>query len=1327
LPTGSFLGSPVDPIPLGRTPNVLHVLREVTMQPHFSRALLLLSSLIACLFVIASPLLAQQAPVLVTQAVDDSVRTVLPGNVHPMARAEFDQGEAPLDLPLHRMLLVLKRSDQQEAALQRLIENQQNKKSASYHKWLTPEEFGASFGPADSDIAAVTNWLLASGFQVTQVSNGCTVIEFNGTAGQVKQAFGTAIHRFVVNGEEHWANVSNPSIPTALAPVVAGIDSLHNFLKQAHNSYVGKYSEKTKQLDSPKPEYSFAGCGGECYAVSPFDFATIYDLLPLWTATTPINGTGVTIAIVGRTDIYTGDPSSTPPIPSDAVAFWTMFGLGQNGVPMPTLKITTNGPDPGFTGDEPEADIDTQWSGAAAPGATVNYVTSASTETTDGVDLSALYIVDNNLAPVMSESYGNCEANLGSAANFYGAIWEQAAAQGITAMVSTGDNGSAGCDDPNTEAYAVSGLAVSGLASTPWNVAVGGTDFNQYKKWSTYWNNTNDTTTQQSVKPNTYIPETTWNDSCTNLLLESLTGGTSNPETNCNNSIFSSFLDISAGSGGASALWLKPTWQTGNGVPQDNARDLPDVSLFASNDFLGSFYVICQSDEVGGTCNLGNLRGYGGTSVASPAFAGIMALVNQQWGRQGNANLVLYNLSSKQPTAFHDVPTGSTDDVPCLSGKTNCTITKSGDTYGLLTTNGSTDGYNTGTGFDLAAGLGSVDANVLVTNWNKASFTPSTTALTLNVPANTTHGALVPVTVSVTPASPTPTGDVALLVAPKPGTPGFDSHTLTNGTASWPTSLLPGGTYQVIAHYEGDTTYGASYSSPSASFTINRENSSVYMPGVVTGTDGNGNPVYSTSVVYASPYLLRADVQNAQGKFCNPPRETACPTGTVAFTDNGNPLDAGTYTLNSYGYTEDQTLQLQGGTHTLAAQYGGDPSFNLSSASVQVTVTPASTSMGNLYLSNPVAENQLFASVYVNSASTGVAPTGTVTFYVNGTLMTGPVQYTLYNGHGDFYANLNAVINTTVSPFPTPGTYTISASYSGNANYSASTVVGQAVNVKFPMPGIRLQPSSYSVPAGTTLTLTATVGGISPTIAPTGTLTFNSQIYGQLSGTPTYTTITDQNGNLDLQATVSYTINASDNFGVTYSGDANYPGASGSNGVTVTGSDFTLTFPSQTTMTVTPGAYGQLNNLAVGMQSGTAPVTFSATPCSGMPAESTCGVAPVSVTYTSNVQVNVTTTAPHQVASNRPADGRTPGPWAMSFGLGIASILLIGRPRRRSALLAIALCAFLVGEFGCGGGGNSGGGGSQTDPGTPAGTYTITVTGTSGSTTHTATFTLNVQ
>jgi subtilase family serine protease len=366
------------------------------------------------------------------------MRTTLKGNVHPLARAQYDQGEAPAGMMLHRMMLVLKRSEQQETALRQLMENQQSKNSPSYHQWLTPEGFGKQFGPADSDLSAVVGWLNTSGFEVTRVSNGRNVIEFNGTVGQVKQAFGTAIHKYVVKGEEHWANSSDPSIPTALVPVVAGIDSLHNFLKKAQNVYAGTYSVPDRKLTPPNPGFTIDfNCSGQtpdCYALGPYDFATIYDVLPLWNLATPINGHGQIIAIVGRTDIN----------PSDAPTFWSLFGLDGTHAPQPTLNIITNGPDPGFTGDEPEADIDTQWSGAVAPGATIDYVTSASTETDDGIDLSAIYIVDNNIAPVMSESYGVCEAAGSGTVGFYGAIWEQAAAQGISVMVSTGDNGAAG-------------------------------------------------------------------------------------------------------------------------------------------------------------------------------------------------------------------------------------------------------------------------------------------------------------------------------------------------------------------------------------------------------------------------------------------------------------------------------------------------------------------------------------------------------------------------------------------------------------------------------------------------------------------------------------------------------------------------------------------------------------------------------------------------------------------------------------------------------------------------------------------------------------------
>ncbi len=1295
-----------------------------------------LASLIACVLAIASPLLlAQTTPALVTQPVDNSVRTILPGNVHPLARAEFDQGEAPSDLALNRMLLVLKRSAQQETALRRLIENQQNKKSSSYLQWLTPEQFGAQYGPAESDVAAVTNWLQQSGFQITAISNGRTMIEFSGTAGQVKQAFGTAIHQYVIKGESHWANASNPSIPTALASVVAGVHKLHSFRKKAQNIQVGKYSEKTKQLTTRSPNFDTVIQGSDFFAVSPFDFATIYDLLPLWNAGT--TGAGQTIAIVGDSDIYQGDSTSNPPILSDAATFWTLFGLGANGVPMPTLKVTYNGPNPGFNGDESEADIDTQWAGSVAPGATINYIASQDTETDDGVDLSALYIIDNNVAPVMSESFGACEAGLTSeGVQFYQLLWEQAAAQGITVMVSTGDSGSAGCDSPDTENVAQFGLGVNGIASTAFNVAVGGTDFNQFNKQSTYWNSTNNPNTQQSVMTGIYIPETTWNDSCTNLLLQFLPGGTTNPEANCNNSqLQPDFLDIAAGSGGASGEvnlgfgTMKPTWQTG--TPADNARDLPDVSLFASNGFVGSLYVFCESDlNTPQGCALTDLQGAGGTSFSSPAFAGIMALVNQQYGPQGIANLVLYNLSSKQPNAFHDVPAGSTISVPCVTSTQanpdpNCTTNTAGDAYGVLTTPSSStvEAWNTTTGYDLATGLGSVDAANLVNNWKKVTFTGTNVNLTLPT-ATITHGAQVTVTVSAAPTSGpgTPTGDVALLVNPKPGTPAIDWNTLKNGTITWQTTLLPGGTYEVIAHYEGDTTFGGNYSLPSGSITVNPENSFVYMPGLDIGTDQNGNIVYVSTVPYGSPYLLRADVLNSQQNFCLPPAAAlnfrpfiACPTGTMTFTDNGNPLDGGTFTLNSLGYTEDQQIQLTAGNHVLAGSYGGDPSYNSSSSgNVNVTVTQAATNATVAAPGTATTGVPFTVSATVATSSSGVAPTGTVTFYANGTALPGQpaaVVYTPVNGSASGSASLGASLSTTIG---TAGSYAITATYSGDTNYTGTTSTNSAtITVQAPGFTLSAAPSTLSVAQGGMGTSTITVnptGGFtgSVTLAASGlpsgvtaafgtnpttgtsllTLTASSSA---TAGTATVT-ISGTSGNLTGMTTIALTVAQGPIVPATLTAPpAANPGQSTS-----------------TTMMVSPGGGGTFSSN----------VTYA---CSGLPTGATCSFSPTQITSGSsatNVTVTVNTAGPFtgsagsaQPSNVRPNNVRpnnvlpnnvrpsTVRPKQRSqnqrlwlpLGLPLASIVLVGLFGQRLPLgykifglcLALALAGFLVA---CGGG-----------------------------------------
>lgn len=1160
----------------------------------------------------------QQAPVLVTQPIDNSVRTTLKGNVHPLARAEYDQGEVPASTTLHRMMLVLKRSDQQESALRLLIDTQQNSKSPNYKKWMTPEEFGKQFGPADSDVAAVVGWLQASGFAVNHVSNGRTVIEFDGTAGLVKQAFGTSLHQYHVHGEDHIANSTDPTIPTALAPVVAGINSLHNFFKKSQNAHVGTYSEETKKLTQKDPSYTFAGCGGVCYAVSPYDFATIYDVLPLWNANPAINGTGETIAIVGRTDIN----------PADATTFWSLFGLDGTHAPQPTLNIITNGPDPGFTSDEPEADIDTQWSGAVAPGATIDFVTSASTETDDGIDLSAIYIVDNNLAPVMSESYGECEIGLGSSGvQFYGYMWEQAAAQGMSVMVSTGDSGSAGCDDPDSEQYAVYGMNVNGIASTPWNAAVGGTDFNQFNTWSTYWNGSNSPITQESAK--SYIPETTWDDSCTNPLFVDLGYGGS-AEAVCNSGFQ---LNISGGSGGESGYsgygggagtapgWSKPSWQKGTGVPNDSARDLPDVSLFASNGFLDSFYVICQSD-VSGPCNLTNLQGYGGTSVASPTFAGIMALVNQKYGPQGVPGLILYSLASKQASAFHDINTSVIDgkaagtttiQMPCEAGSTVDCIGSGADGLGVL------QGWTTGTGYDEATGLGSVDANVLVSNWNKVTFTGTTNTLTIS-PTTFTHGANVTVGVTVAPqtGSGTPTGDVSILVSPKPGAPSIDWNNLTDGTVSWVTTLLPGGSYQVISHYGGDTNYGGSYSSPSATLTVSPEASFVYMgspAGLLVGIGTYGN-----SVVYGTgdfdDYLLRADVQNSAQAFCTSQvlGEIACPTGTISLTDNGNKLDASPYTLNSLGYTEDQTIQLTGGTHTIAASYSGDQSYKASSTSFSVTVTPAVTSISNVSAPGSANAGQSFtvSATVAAPLSYGIAPTGTVVFYANGTALSGTVQYSPQAGNygTGLPASLGATLTTSLS---TAGTYTITAAYTtGDGNYSSqssSNSVQIVINATSSFT-LSANPTSVTIaPGGAAGTSTITVN---PVDGFTGNVTLAA------SGAPTGVTATFSPNPTATTSTLSLTASgsvAAGTYPITITGTSGSLSATTTVSLTVAaGPSFTLS-ASPTSVMITPGLAGGTSTITitdVGGFSGN--VTLAAT---GQPSGVTASFSPNPATTTS--------------------------------------------------------------------------------------------------------------
>jgi hypothetical protein len=1314
------------------------------------------------LFVLRPPRTFAQtapAPSRITQAVDEANLTLLKGNTYYLARAKYDRGAAPSSLPMARMLLVLQRSPQQESALEQLLDQQQDQSSPNYHQWLAPQQFGQQFGPSDQDIQKVASWLQSHGFQVEPISNGRTVIEFSGTAGQVQEAFHTSIHKYSVPTkagalEDHWANSTDPSIPAALAPVVAGINTLHNFPRKPMHvvSGVFKKNRNTGETKPVNPEFSFT-CGTNqntnqpiiCNGLGPFDFATIYNVLPLWNGSPApvIDGTGQTIAIIGETDVDMKDIEN----------FRSLFGLPANDP-----VVVLDGPDPGVVpGDETESDLDLEWSGAVAKGATIKFVTSATTNTTLGVDLSAQYAVDHNVAPVMSESYGICELGLGTAGNqFYNSVWQQAAAQGITAMVSAGDAGSAGCDSHGNPppAPAEFGLQVSGFASTPYNVAVGGTDFNDLSNPTTYFSSTNNPTTQLSAK--SYIPEVPWNDSCTSQALVFF-GFPNNALENCNDQ---QLLNVNVftvgGSGGKSACttndgqdvtscsggYAKPSWQTGTGVPSDGKRDIPDVSLFASAGFYtGSFYIVCEADQTSGVyCDQDpqafDFLAVGGTSASSPAFAGIMALVNQKTAsRQGNANYILYKLaaqsgasctSSGTPAStcvFYDITTG-TNAMPCddtVPVPVNCG-TPGPDGIGILT------GYNSTAGYDLTTGLGSVNAANLVNKWTTitSALKPSTTTLSLNPTSAIVHGTPVTVQINVTPTAPatgTATGNVALLsttAAAPPIVAGVTDFALTSGAVNSTTDVLPGGTYTVTAHYPGDGTFAASDSTP-VPVTITSEGSKVAVTFLTRNSQGF--PLPFTSGPYGSPVYLRADVSGNSGN--------GVPSGTVTFKDNGAAITGiAALTLNSQGNVlpTTPTFTFTAGTHPITGAYSGDPSFNASTSSAaSFTITQAPTSI--IWTDVPVTSllgAGVSMSVVLQGTSCGNPPTGTMTFFDGATPLGTPqtVQGSVQSQTCTIGAS--ASINTTALPL---GQSTVTVKYSGDVNYASSVSPPQTADARIPTT-TALATSNGTIQQGSSVTFSAIVtpnqaGG--PT--PTGTIQFSSPSGGPIGGAVTLTNGQAQVVTKSLPSG-SLTIIAS------YSGDINSAQSQGTVNETVTpGPDFSISFAPATLSVSSPGANATAVVTVAGSNGYNGAINFSAASCSGLPSESSCSFSPASVTGSGTTTLMVSTTAPSSlIPLSRHIDV---GGWRTTAGAirilllcaALLALAIHARRRRWNFASAILMFTLLIGIAACGGGG--GGGGvtpPPTNPGTPVVTnQIITVTATSGSITHTFTFTLNVN
>jgi subtilase family serine protease len=733
----------------------------------------------------------KQPAARISGEVNSNEQATLRNSLHPMAEKQFDAGRMPSDTKLGGITMIFTRSAEQETAVRTLMAEQQNPASPLYHQWLTPDQFAARFGMSDADLTKVKNWLEQQGFSIDQVARSKNAIHFSGSVRQVEQAFSTEMHYYKVQGTQHFAPSTELSVPTAIADTVLVVQNLDDFHPHSHAVY-----RKNARV---KPSFTAAGstnATNEQIFFAPGDIYTAYNIQPLISAS--VTGAGQSITLVGQSAIQT----------SDIENFQNAAGLA---VKDPQQYLVPNSGNSAVSaGDESESDIDLEWSGAMAPGATINFVFVGNSGNYSAFD-SILYAIDENIGTIISSSYGECEAalplsTLASGTNLQTgleAAFEQAATQGQTVMAAAGDDGSTDCSGENISTAQDEALAVDYPASSANVTAMGGTEINQTNaSYETvglgYWQS-DPGTTNIVTSVLQYIPEQVWNDDA-----ESVADGGG----------------LSAGGGGASALFPKPSYQTGvPGIPMDGKRDVPDLALYASAFNPG--YLFCSSDttafeqgqETSCTSGFqdsatGDFTAAGGTSFNGPIFSGILALINQKQNYtagQGLINPTLYTLASNSTTyasAFHDVTVGNND---CLGGSEFCS---------------GTPGFSAGVGYDQATGLGSIDAANLVAAWPANSSTapvllPTTTTITA---ANSAPNVNVSdsFTITVASTSGTPTGTVNLTVD---GGTAMAETLSSNGTFVYMTSFATLGSHTILAEYPSNSMFAGS--SSSVTVTVN--------------------------------------------------------------------------------------------------------------------------------------------------------------------------------------------------------------------------------------------------------------------------------------------------------------------------------------------------------------------------------------------------------------------------------------------------------------------------------------------------------------------------
>ncbi len=1305
-------------------------------------------------------------PSLITQPINPEVRVTLQHNVHPLAQARYDQGIAPGSMATGRIMLVLKRSDMQEQALKEYLGDLQNPNSPNYRKWLTPAQFGNLYSISNSDLTTVTAWLQSQGFTIDKIPQARNVIIFSGNVAQIQQAFNTSIHKYLINGETHFANSTDPQVPAALAPVIAGIAQLNDF-RPKPGAILKSKAHFDNDENRIKPDLTLSNSsGGQFLFTDPADAATIYDtpnstLNPKHTGTN-YDGTGVTLGIAGDSNITAGD-----------VALYRAAFL-PSSYSSNQPNIIVDGNDPGINGDAVEALLDLEVSGGIAPGAKVNFYTSADTDLQAGLFLAVFRALDDNSVSILNVSFGACEANEGASGNAEVlAAWEQAAAQGISVTVATGDSGSASCDNDNSETAAQFGLAVSGIASTPYNIAVGGTDYDVLaNSFSTYVAASNSSQNAASTFYRTalsYIPESPWNDS-TSTNAGGYTANQPLKDSNGNTNIAGGGGGISSCSDQTSAGaclggYATPPFQTGlSGFPY-TARALPDVSFLAADGLYNALWVVCSDYISNGSptaappdCEQTNgsftsattFSGVGGTSAAAPAFAGMLALVSQSQGgvRLGQANNVLYNLAAQSalyPTVFHDVTTGN-NSVVCESGTTNC---------------GSNDfltGYNAGTGYDAASGLGSVDVSQLIANWTKAVFTPTTTGLTINGGTgaiNVKHGTSLNFAVSVSPTAAT--GDVSIVNNSGVTNNGALGQflTLSGGKATLSSGDLPGGgPYNVYAYYGGDIKDAASQSSP-IQVTISPESSQVAigatmidpLTGSVVCDDVTGSAPSCTtasSLQYGLATAVSAQVQGTSGS-----NTTA--TGTISFSDSAGSLPNSTVAISNIGVASynnyiNQNQSLPVASNGLTASFGGDPSYSASNSgsayTLKIVQGPTSVAVAGSQTGTTVT-----LQAQVNTDSIGIAPTGAVTFKVGSTTLG-----TAATASGTGFVSSGTVASLYQISIPATtaglvnGSNTITAIYAGNTNYVTSSgsatvaITGGGSGGSFSLSG-----PPISIAPGATTGNTSTISLTPAAAGFTGTVSLTCAITASPSGATNLPTCTMNPASVALSGTTAgsstlavTTISTTTpgSYTITVTGTSGSNTASTPISLTVTGGStgigsFTIT---GTAVSVAPGATtGNTSTITV-----TPPTTFAGTATvnlscavtsspTGAMDPPTCSLSSSSLTITGAKAATSTMTITTTPSSSGALTYPLKNIFTAAGGAVLACVLMFTIPARRKGWRAIlSLLAFAVAitaAIGCGGGGSNNGGNS----GTTAGTYVITVTGTSGTVTETGPVSLTVN